>query len=92
MKRLRPDRPSGRPKFKERKVCLKCGRTLCKMERRWKRPYQTTWRCNKCWMFYGYLEGILKGMAGKSNDWWETKGGWKDIPEGMLVVYGGEEA
>jgi uncharacterized protein with PIN domain len=68
MKRLRPERPSGRPKFKERQVCLKCGRNMSRVERGWKKPHQKTWLCKKCWMWYGYFDGVLKGVAGKTSD------------------------
>lgn len=91
MKRNRPERPSGRPKYKERQVCLKCGRNISRVERCSKKPYQKTWLCRKCWMWYGYLDGVLLGVAGRTtSEWWETKGEWRLIPDGLLMVYGGE--
>lgn len=89
MKRLRPERPSGKPRNKERRRCLKCDRFMTQVER-WKK-HQKTWLCKPCAMWYGYLDGVLMGVAGKhlGEGWWETKGRWRMIPEGLLLVYGG---
>jgi hypothetical protein len=89
MKRLRPERPSGKPKKKERRRCLKCDRFMTRAERGWKRYHQKTWFCNKCWMWYGYYDGVLLGISGKASDWWESKGKWRMIPDGLLIVYEG---
>ena len=90
MKRIRPKRPSGTKRSKTRRRCLKCDRFMSRSERGWSKPRQRVWKCVGCGLFYGYFDGELKGLAGKSTEgWWETRGNWKMIPEGMLLVLNG---
>lgn len=88
MKRTRPERPSGRPKVKERKNCLKCGRGLMKRHGLTHKGI-TYWRCNKCRMTYQYKFGILDQIGRQAIEEWWMVDAWYKIGR-MLVVYGGE--
>ena len=90
MKRSRPDRPSGRPKAKQRRRCPVCDRFMSRVERGWWKTGQRTWMCRGCHAFYGYMDGVLKGVAGRGADWYESRGKWRMVPEGMLMVGDGE--
>ena len=88
MKRLRPERPSGRPRFKERKVCLRCGRNMGRVLRR---PYRKDWLCHSCGLRYGYESEVLVRVLGWPKVWWEVRGDTGSLPAGLLLVFEGEE-